>query len=350
MTTSRNRRARAVSLLAATAIVASLGSVPVATAAQAQPSCLIADYQTTHWTSDPSQGGFVVNITITNVCDDPVDGWTLELTLPPGHEMSSGWSAVWTPTSTGVVAENLPWNAVIGPGQSISIGFAGTWSGQFQGLLGCLINGAPCDGNDPGPNQPPEVAMTSPLGGTVGFTSPCPIFLSAGASDPDGAIDRVEFFVNGALVGTDRTAPYTVGSTLGAFPPPAPPTFEWVAFARAHDDGTPSLSTDSAPVAFRIAIGDPIPDTIFACRFSLELPAGTAEPVRFALFSTTPIAEVTLTVTGDPAITVTPTTVIPSGSLVPVTVSAAPGSAGATATITATAGDLRPATMTVTVS
>lgn len=349
MTASRNCGARAVSFLAAAAIVASLSAIQVATAAQAQASCLTADYQTTHWTTSPGQGGFVVNITLTNVCGSQVSGWTLELTLPPGHELSSGWSAEWTTSGTGAVAVNLPWNMVVNPGQSVSIGFAGSWSGDFQDPLSCVINGAPCDGSDPDENQPPEVTMISPRGGLIGFTSPCPIFLSASASDPDGAIDRVEFFVNGALVGTDHTVPYLIGSTLGAFPPPSPPTFEYVAFARAHDDGTPSLSTDSAPVAFRIAVGDPIPETIFACMFSLEMPAGTAEPVRFGLFSST-VAEVTLTVTGDPAITVTPTTVIPSGHLVGATVSAAPGSAGATATITATAGDLRPATMTVTVT
>jgi hypothetical protein len=337
-----------VSFAAAAAVVASLSVIP-ATPAQAQASCLTADVQTTHWTAGSGQGGFTVTITLTNVCGSPVNGWTLELTLPPGHAASSGWSAEWTTSGVNVIATNLPWNMVINPGQSITIGFVGSWTGAFQDPVSCVINGAPCDGSDPAENLPPEVTMTSPRGGLVGFVSPCPFVLNADASDPDGTVERVEFFVNGALVGTDHTAPYLAGSSLGAFPPPSPPSFEYVAFARAHDDGTPPLSTDSAPVAFRIAIGDPAPETIYACTFSLELPAGTAEPVRFGLFSFT-VNEVTLTVTGDPGITVSPTTIVPNGSLVVATVSAAPGSAGATATITASAGDLRPATMSVTVS
>jgi hypothetical protein len=197
------------------------------------------------------------------------------------------------------------------------------------------------------PPAPPVVTLTRPSSSLVGVVSPCPFVLSADANDPDGAIDRVEFYLNNMLVGTDRTAPYLI--EIGALPPPLPSSAEWVAFARAYDNDVPQLSADSQARTFRIAIGDPLPESIFACTGTLRLAAGGSEPLRFGLFSTT-VDEVTLTVTGDPRITVSPTTVVRSGGLIQATVTAAPGSTGATATITATGGNLRPTSTLVIVS
>ena len=56
-------------------------------------------------------------------------------------------------------------------------------------------------------NSPPAVSLTSPLGGTS-FTAPAAIGLIATASDPDGSIQKVDFYNGGTLVGTATTAPY----------------------------------------------------------------------------------------------------------------------------------------------
>jgi cellulose binding protein with CBM2 domain/Big-like domain-containing protein len=338
------RRAGRIALTAAAVAAAVL--VP-STPSQAQADCLAVDYQATSWSTGAATGGFVAQITITNTCAAPVVGWTLALTLPPGHAFQQGWSAGWVSSGATLTATDLPWNRVLDPGEAITIGFVGSWSGTYQDPLGCSINGRSC-GGDPGANEPPAVTLTRPNSSFVGVVTPCPFVLAADAGDPDGAIDRVEFYVNSVLVGTDRTAPYLVGIPLGGLPPPRSSS-DWVAVARAYDDGVPQLSTDSPPVTFRVAIGDPLPETIFACSGSLTLAAGSSEPVRFALFSSI-VNQVTLTVTGDPRITVSPTTVVRSGNLIQATVTAAPGSAGASATITAVGGELRPATMLVTVS
>jgi hypothetical protein len=337
------RAGRAV--LTATA-VASFTLIPVTTA-HAQGDCLAADYQATTWSTGADSGGFVAGVTIMNICGNPVDGWTLQLTLPAGHTFTHGWSADWTSSGDQLTAAQLPWNRTLSPGVSITIGFVGTWAGAYQDPSTCAINGRPCAGG-PEENEPPEVTLTRPAGTLVGVVSPCPFVLAADATDPDGAIDRVEFYVNNRLLGTDGTAPYLIGVGLGALPPPSSSS-DWVAFARAYDDGVPQLSSESAPVTFRVAIGDPLPETIFACMSSLALPAGSSEPVGFALFSST-VNQVTQTVTGDHGVTVAPTTVVRSGNLILATVTAAPGSTGATATITATGGSLRPATMLITVS
>ncbi|WP_193166292.1 glycosyl hydrolase family 18 protein [Microbulbifer hainanensis] len=63
----------------------------------------------------------------------------------------------------------------------------------------------------------PQVTLTSPADGAQ-FTTGDAIALSADASDADGAIASVEFFVDGNSVGTDATAPYSVNwnTTVGA--------------------------------------------------------------------------------------------------------------------------------------
>ena len=54
----------------------------------------------------------------------------------------------------------------------------------------------------------PVVALTSPAAQTV-FYNPPSIALAATASDPDEAIARVEFLVNGTEIGEDTTEPYS---------------------------------------------------------------------------------------------------------------------------------------------
>ena len=58
-------------------------------------------------------------------------------------------------------------------------------------------------------NQPPVVAITSPLAG-ASFTDPSGILVTAGASDPDGSVTRVDFYANGMLIGYKTSTPYTV--------------------------------------------------------------------------------------------------------------------------------------------
>jgi hypothetical protein len=69
-------------------------------------------------------------------------------------------------------------------------------------------------------NAPPTVALISPANNSS-FTEPADITLTAAASDPDSAIDKVEFFRNGNIkIGESLSAPYTIlwsGVTSGAY-------------------------------------------------------------------------------------------------------------------------------------
>ena len=60
-------------------------------------------------------------------------------------------------------------------------------------------------------NTPPTVSISSPVNNsTVSTTS---VNLAANASDPDGSIVKVEFYLNGLLKSTDTTAPYSASIT-----------------------------------------------------------------------------------------------------------------------------------------
>ncbi len=87
-------------------------------------------------------------------------------------------------------------------------------------------------------SNPPTVALTAP---TNNLTVPAGsmLYLKATASDSDGTVAKVEFYDNGALIGTVNSAPYNLANTFGSIGTHA-------LVARAYDnDGT---TTDSAAV------------------------------------------------------------------------------------------------------
>lgn len=106
------------------------------------------------------------------------------------------------------------------------------------------------------PNERPTVALTSPAAATT-VVPGAPLTLSASAADADGAVARVEFLVDDAVVGTDATSPYSI--TWSA---PAPGTF--VLAARAIDDrgatqrsGTVTVTADAVNGTCRYAAWAP---------------------------------------------------------------------------------------------
>ncbi len=68
----------------------------------------------------------------------------------------------------------------------------------------------PCDGN-PG-NQSPSVSITQPASGTS-FQIGQLVNIEATASDGDGTVSKVEFFVDGSRIGEDLSSPYTISWT-----------------------------------------------------------------------------------------------------------------------------------------
>ena len=91
-------------------------------------------------------------------------------------------------------------------------------------------------------NTPPTVSLTAPTNG-VSFSAPASVTVNATASDADGAIVRVDFLVNGAVVASDTNAPY---SAVIQFPAADQPMLTAVAIDNLGGTAT------SAPVAITV--------------------------------------------------------------------------------------------------
>ncbi len=91
------------------------------------------------------------------------------------------------------------------------------------------------------PNQRPAVSITTPMTGAT-FTAPASLTIEANATD-DVGVDRVEFFVDGVLAGTDRTPGYSLARVFAAG--------NHQITAVAYDGE--GLSAVSAPVAIQVS-------------------------------------------------------------------------------------------------
>ncbi|MEU3168284.1 glycoside hydrolase family 6 protein [Streptosporangium sp. NPDC006930] len=187
--------------------------------------------------------------------------------------------------------------------------------------------------------------MTSPASGST-HQAGAAVPLAATASD-DGSISKVEFYVDGALVNTDTSAPYSYSATGLA-------SGSHTASAKAYDNASPALSTQTAAVPFTVGGGNTTP-SIVASPTSLSVPEGSSRTAAFRL-SQAPSGNVTVSLakTGDSDITIAPSTLTFTtanwNTAQNVTVSAAQDAdqTNGTATITATAAGHTAATVAVT--
>jgi cellulase/cellobiase CelA1 len=67
-------------------------------------------------------GGFLIEIILRNTGPIPISSWTVQFTLLPGMRVQQVWNAMVTQTNLTVTATPLPWNQLIPPGGSITIG------------------------------------------------------------------------------------------------------------------------------------------------------------------------------------------------------------------------------------
>ncbi|HEY5806786.1 MAG TPA: glycoside hydrolase family 6 protein, partial [Povalibacter sp.] len=134
-----------------------------------------------------------------------------------------------------------------------TVGFNGTFSGANNSPTSFTLNGTTCNGGGT-VNNPPSVTLTSPVSGQS-FSAGASVALNATASDVDGAISRVEFRVDGALVATDTSAPYSFTATGLA-------SGNHTAQATAFDNGSPALSASSTSVPFTIQGSSNTPPTV----------------------------------------------------------------------------------------
>ena len=126
-------------------------------------------------------------------------------------------------------------------------------------------------------NALPEVTLTAPATDSL-FTSPVALDLTALARDPDGTVIRVDFFANGALLGSDASDPYS---------------FRWNGLpegthhltAVASDDAGESSTSQTATITVRaptneaphVTLTSPAANATFTAPVTLTLSAMAAD-------------------------------------------------------------------------
>ncbi|GAA1933802.1 hypothetical protein GCM10009716_46260 [Streptomyces sodiiphilus] len=106
---------------------------------QEEPGTCHVDYRPQIWGT-----GMTADITLTNTGPDPVSGWSLAFSLPSGHTLVSGWNAVFTLTDGLATAANVSHNETIAPGESVTIGFLTSHSGDTTPPTRFSLNGDTC--------------------------------------------------------------------------------------------------------------------------------------------------------------------------------------------------------------
>jgi len=87
-------------------------------------------------------GGFSVTITLTNKSSMTIQGWNLQFSFPGDQKITQSWSSRFSQTGQQVTITNVDYNKVIKPGQTITLGFNGTWTSNNTSPTIFLFNGA----------------------------------------------------------------------------------------------------------------------------------------------------------------------------------------------------------------
>ncbi|NGO67409.1 chitinase [Streptomyces sp. SB3404] len=171
-------------------------------AAPAESQGAAATTATAEYTKVSDWGtGFEGKWTIKNTGDAPLDGWTIEWTFPADTKVTSAWDATVTNSGTTWTAEDKGWNGSIAPGASVSFGFNGTGGGS---ATDCTLNGASCDGTQPGDQAPS--APGTPTASDVTDTG---VKLSWTAATDDKGVKNYDVLRDGQQVATVEGLNYT---------------------------------------------------------------------------------------------------------------------------------------------
>ena len=148
-------------------------------------------------------------------------------------------------------------------------------------------------------NQLPSVSLTAPTAG-ASFTAGATVSIAATASDTDGTIAGVDFFVDSTLVRTDTTSPYTATWTAAGAG-----THNITATARDDDGGTRTSTARSITVngtggnqAPIVSLTAPAANAVFATGSSITVTA-TASDTGGSIASVTFYAGQTMIGTAD---------------------------------------------------
>ncbi len=101
--------------------------------------CQVSYNVTSQW-----QGGFNVNMVVTNLSRAPINNWYLAFSFPDNQHITNGWNARFFQQGNRVIATAASYNSQITPGSSLSLGFQGFWFGSNDSPNSFTLNGVPC--------------------------------------------------------------------------------------------------------------------------------------------------------------------------------------------------------------
>ncbi|GHJ08597.1 hypothetical protein TPA0907_29640 [Micromonospora humidisoli] len=84
------------------------------------------------------------SITGTNTGVTTITSWRLTFPLPTGQRITTGWNAVYSPSSGTVTARGHDDHVTIGPGGAIAIGYVADHTGDTGSPSSFTLNGTPC--------------------------------------------------------------------------------------------------------------------------------------------------------------------------------------------------------------
>jgi cellulose 1,4-beta-cellobiosidase len=152
----------------ATALAVAIAGVGAATIsgtpAQAAAGCEVS-YNATSWT-----GGFYADARIKNL-GDPWTTYTVTFRFTGDQRITQAWNHRWTQSGQSVSAAGGSWNRPIHTGESIYLGFNGTYTGVNNPPVDWAVNGVRCvlAGQPPAVIVEPD-AVSVPEGGSGTFT------------------------------------------------------------------------------------------------------------------------------------------------------------------------------------
>ncbi|GAA2990673.1 cellulose binding domain-containing protein [Streptomyces drozdowiczii] len=114
------------------------------TGTPADASCAVTYHRDTSWGN-----GFVATVTVTNLADTPITGWTVDWDWPtPGQSVDSGWNASFDQTGTHVRVTAPEGAGPLAPegGSTASFGFVGANDGPNPDPAAFRLNGTVCSG------------------------------------------------------------------------------------------------------------------------------------------------------------------------------------------------------------
>ncbi|MFF8604483.1 cellulose binding domain-containing protein [Streptomyces sp. NPDC015346] len=160
-TSSHRRRASArtkvVGVIVAAAVI---GGAAFALTGTAQAAAVGAAYtRTSSW-----NGGYTAQYVVTNETSSVQSGgWTLEFDLPAGTRIGSLWNGEHTVSGQHVTVKPASWNKELAPGQSVTVGFVTSSTGEAGDPANCRIDKATCSvgGATPTPSGRPTGQPTA---------------------------------------------------------------------------------------------------------------------------------------------------------------------------------------------